>query len=211
MANKGRKMVKCAGCGENFEADFWTVVRGDLDSELKEMIITGEFDLLLCPYCQKVFTYEDTFIYLDPGAELFVFVMPENPENKEELLKKMKEDYESVKASLVKDKNMGFEPKYLFGAGRLSALLSLGRDIEEETDVIKFTAESAELAVRKISPAFAREHDVPFFIPVPGEKASKTEILEACSGIYSGNDKLKRLKNFIDRFSAEGSGEIPFV
>ena len=53
MATKGVFRVECPHCGEAFDADFWTVVRGDRDHDVKELILSGEFDLLMCPKCEK--------------------------------------------------------------------------------------------------------------------------------------------------------------
>ena len=101
MATKGLVRVECPSCGESFDADFWTVVRGDRDHEVRELILNGEFDILMCPKCSVMFQHEEPFLYLDPSRDLLAFVMPETwLAEKDKWIAKMKADYEPVRAAL---------------------------------------------------------------------------------------------------------------
>ncbi|MHB0996447.1 MAG: CpXC domain-containing protein [Elusimicrobiales bacterium] len=84
MATKGVFRVECPHCGEGFDADFWTVVRGDRDQEVKELILSGEFDILMCPKCETMFQHEEPFLYIDPGKDIMAFVMPESYRDKKD-------------------------------------------------------------------------------------------------------------------------------
>ena len=55
MSIKGSFKAQCPSCKESFDADFWTVVRGDQDQDLKEALIDGELDMLMCPGCSHIF------------------------------------------------------------------------------------------------------------------------------------------------------------
>jgi hypothetical protein len=141
MATKGIFRVECPHCGEGFDADFWTVVRGDRDHEVKELILSGEFDLLVCPKCEEMVQHEEPFLYIDPHRDLLAFVMPESYEKeKEKWISRMNADYEPVKASLFAGQGLTSDPLYLFGLGQLTARLENDRDREEETDVMEFMA-----------------------------------------------------------------------
>ncbi|MEW5950589.1 MAG: hypothetical protein GX447_06360 [Elusimicrobia bacterium] len=207
MSNKGKKRVNCPHCKKDFDADFWTVVRGDLDFELKEMIINGEFDLLLCPECGKIFSYEDTFVYMDPACEIMAFVLPSDTENSNELIEKMKADYELIKNSAQKESSLSFKPYYFFGAQDLASLLLNDRDIEEETEVMEFLARESGFKVVCIKRSAAREKDFLFSIPYSGE-FSADNALSACEKIFSLNDRLKRLGKIIDFLRISKSEEI---
>ncbi|MEA3307236.1 MAG: CpXC domain-containing protein, partial [Elusimicrobiota bacterium] len=101
MAIKGKFKINCPSCDHEFEADFWTIVRGDRDSKLKEMLLEGEFDMFMCPLCKKVFNKEETFIYHDQKMDLFIFVLPSAYiTEKEKWIKKMEEDYDAVKETM---------------------------------------------------------------------------------------------------------------
>lgn len=211
MSNKGIKKINCPFCHNEFKADFWSIVRGDIDFKLKEMIINKEFELLICPECKKIFRYEETFIYIDPIYGLLVYVLPSNTENKEEFIDRMEKDYQSLKEALSREKSLNFKPIYIFGIEGLSEILIKDRDNEEETDVIIFIAKSMGFESKKIDPAFAREYNIPFSIPVPSIKnPDKKETLKICREIFKQNNNLKRLENFLNIFEKDEKREIPF-
>ncbi|MBI4801825.1 MAG: hypothetical protein HY796_04805 [Elusimicrobia bacterium] len=212
MSTKGVFKVKCPACQEQFNADFWTVVRGDRDQELKEMLISGEFDLLMCPNCSALVAYEETFIYLDPGKELLVFVMPEAYlTEKDKWLEKTRADCDLVKSSMLNLQSLCFEPVYFFGAAELAALLLRDRDIEEETEVLEFIAAEKKFRTAGIHPSFARAHDLPFSLPYSGPSLSKDTALAAVHDIIASNDALLRAQNLLKILSALETAEIGFV
>jgi len=212
MATKGVFKVKCPACHEQFDADFWTVVRGDRDHDLKEMLISGEFDLLMCPKCSAMVAYEETFIYLDPDKELFIFVMPETClSEKEKWLEKMRADYDTVKNSLLNVRSLCFEPICFFGAAELSALLLRDRDMEEETEVMEFIAAEKKFRTAEIRPSFARTHNLPFSLPYLGGAPSKDTALAAVKEIIASNDALVRVKNLLKILEQPGTSGIEFI
>jgi hypothetical protein len=212
MAAKVCVNIECPHCGERFDADFWSVVRGDLDQEVKDLIISGEFDLLGCPKCSAVFTHEEPFLYLDPQFELLVFVMPETYRpQKDKWLAKMKADHAALVASGLGGLLEGREPEYFFGVGELSARLARDRDMEEESEVLSFIAAENNIKTARLRSQAARDADLPFCLPYSGTSPSKTTALAAVRKIISINDALPRLKNLRISLEALGSEEIPFV
>ena len=212
MSIKGVFKAECPSCKERFDADFWTVIRGDHDLALKEALISGEFDLLMCPGCSNVFPCEETFIYIDPEKELLIFVMPESyQKEKEKWLGKMRQDYEVLKSSFVKEDILVFEPQYYFGAAALSDLLLRDRDREEETDVMTFMAGERGFRYAKIRPGFAREHDLPFSLPYAGAAPDRDSALEAARAIATANDALIRVKNLLKTLEESKTPDLPFI
>ncbi len=211
MSIKGNIEAKCPSCGERFEADIWTVIRGDQDKRLKEALMDGEGDLLMCPACSGVFPSEQMFIYLDPGMELMVFVMPESStDDKEKLLAKMRLDYEAFMASSAKEAAMTFEPLYHFGSGMLSDLLRRDLDMEEETDVMNFMASERGFKSVPIRAGFARERDIPFSLPCAGCPC-RDHALKAVRAILADNDALVRVKNLLNILEKTDTQELPFI
>jgi len=212
MSTKGICKVKCPSCGESFDADFWTVVRGDSDPDLKEMIISGEFDLLGCPRCSAVFSHEEPFLYIDPRFELLVFVMPEDylPE-KEKWLAKMKADYEALDPGGLGGGFSGIEPAYFFGVGELSALLLRDRDMEEESEVLACLAGENKLKTAGIKAASARARDLPFCLPYCGAAPARAGAISAVKKLLSINDAMPRLKKLFAELESLGGEAIPFV
>lgn len=209
MATENYRIVRCPHCSNEFEAKFWSVVRGDIDIDLRELILNGEFNLLMCPHCEKIFKYEENFIYLDPTAEILAFVMPDYYEMREDLVEKLKEDYLSIKDHLSAEKKLNFEPYYLFGVEQLVKLLKNDTDIQEETDVIEFICFEKKLKTKKINKIKAREKDLPFILPY-SESLKKGDLLELLNEIYSGNKRLKRIKNLMEEIESI-EDEIDFL
>ena len=229
MSVKGSFKAECPSCKERFDADLWTVIRGDQEPALKEALLSGEADMLMCPSCSAIFPAEETFIYMDPGKELLVFVMPAphfethttnngfqsaGPAGylveKEKWLEKMRLDYEALKPSFVKEGVLAFEPLYYFGAGTLSDLLLRDRDREEETEVMEFMAGERGLKSAAIRPGFAREHDLPFSLPY-ADCPCRDHALEAARAISSANDALARVKNLLKTLEELKTQDLPFM
>ncbi|MCX5784818.1 MAG: CpXC domain-containing protein [Elusimicrobia bacterium] len=212
MSTKGLINIECPHCGERFDADFWTVVRGDIDAEVKDLIISGEFDLLACPKCATVFSHEEPFLYLDPRFELLVFVMPENylPE-KEKWLAKMKEDYAALGSAGLGGFLAGIKPEYFFGVGELCAKLARDRDMEEESEVLACLAGENNFKTVKVKAGEARLRDLPFCLPYSGPGPLRGGALSAVKKLLSVNDALPRLKNLLNELEALSAEEIPFI
>ena len=212
MSTKGAFRVECPHCGEGFDADFWTVVRGDRDLEVKELILSGEFDLLMCPKCEEMFQHAEPFLYIDPERDLLAFVMPETYlDKKDEWIARMKKDYEPVRASLASHQGVSAEPLYLFGLAPLTALLENDRDREEETEVMEFMAREDGLQLLAVRPAAARELDIPFSVPMPAGLKGRAAALRAAEALRARNDALPRLKKLVDALSALKGDELPFL
>lgn len=198
MSNQGKKKVTCPHCQCVFDAIFWTVVRGDLNFKLKEMIMNGEFDLLMCPECGKIFSYEDTFVYTDPHHEIMAFVLPSNQQHSDQLIEKMKADYDLVKNSIQRESLIFFKPYYFLGVDELASFLLNDKDMQEETEVMEFLAKDAGYRLVSIKKSVAREKDFLFSMPYEAQNFSVDSAYNACSKIYSINDRLNRLGKIID-------------
>jgi uncharacterized C2H2 Zn-finger protein len=210
MAIKGKFKITCPSCEHDFEADFWTIVRGDRDAKIKDMILEGEFDLFMCPLCKKVFAKEETFIYHDQKMDLFIFVLPSAYiAEKEKWIKKMEEDYTLVKETM--NNEFSGEPLILFGAHLLRALLLRDREMEEETEVLSFMAEDLKIKTKPMNAGLARERDFPFLAPYMGDEASHANILKAVKKIHAVNKSLPRLNKFLAFLKLEKSQKINFL
>lgn len=198
MSTENYRIIKCPKCNKDFEAKFYSVIRGDIDIDLKEMIITQEIELLICPNCNRIFRYEDNFIYLDPKARIMAFVMPEYYKEKKEIVEKLKQDYKIIEGQLSISDNFNIEPVYLFGIKELINILLHDRDIEEESDVIEFIAREKKLKLKKIKRNLARDNDIAFVLPYK-KNFEKNDILETLNEIFLDNNQLLRIKKTIEK------------
>ena len=212
MATKGAFRVECPHCGEAFDADFWTVVRGDRDHDVKELILSGEFNLLICTKCEEMFLHEEPFLYMDPMRAILAFVMPETYlAEKDKWIAKLKADYEPLKDALSSEESVGAEPVYLFGLAQLTDLLANDVNREEETEVMEFMAREDGLNLIPVKPAAAREFDLPFTIPMPAGLFGRAAALKAAKGLAAKNDALPRLKKLVSVLEAGKDDSLPFL
>jgi len=212
MATKGVFRVECPHCGDSFDADFWTVVRGDRDQDVKELILSGEFDILMCPKCEKMFQHEEPFLYIDPNRDILCFVLPETYiDKRDEWTARMKADYEPMRASLAAVQGISGEPVCLFGLSPLTAMLQTDQDREEETDVMEFMAREDGLHLLPVKPAAARELDILFSLPMPAGLKGRAAALKAAEALRAKNDALPRLKKLVDALAALKGDALPFV
>ncbi|MCK4935761.1 MAG: hypothetical protein KAR84_02815 [Elusimicrobiales bacterium] len=212
MAIKGKFRITCPSCDHEFEVDFWTVVRGDRDLKLKEMLLEGEFDMFMCPLCKKVFLKEETFIYHDRKMDLFIFVLPSAYiAEKDKWIKKMEDDYVLVKETINKDNKFAGKPRILFGANTLRDLLLHDKDIEEETEVLQFMAEDLKINIKRMKGNFARKHDFTFVVPYIGSEITHSNILKAVKKIHAFNKSLPRLNKFMEFLKLDESQDLDFL
>jgi len=212
MATKGIFRVECTACGESFDADFWTVVRGDRDRDVKELILSGEFDLLMCPKCSAMIQHEEPFLYIDPPKDILAFVMPESYDaEKEKWIGRLSADFEPVRATLAGGQGISGEPLYLFGLGPLSALLENDRDREEETEVMEFMAREDGLHLKPVKPAMARELNILFSLPMQAGLTGRAAAVKAAEALYARNDALPRLKKLLEVLGSLKDEGIPFI
>ena len=212
MSSKGTFRVECPLCAESFDGSFWTVVRGDRDHEVKELILSGEFDILMCPSCSGMFKHEEPFMYLDPGRDLLAFVMPEHyAAEKDKWIARMEADYAPVRKAMAANHAISGEPVYFFGLGPLTELLETDRDREEETEVMEFMAREAGLILKVVKPAEARALDLPFTLPIFKGLAGRASALKAARELLAKNDALLRLKNLEAALACIDDDTIPFL
>ena len=212
MATKGAFRVECPHCGESFDADFWTVVRGDRDHELKELILNGEFNLLMCPKCETMFPHEEPFLYMDPARDILAFVMPETYlGEKDKWIERMSNDYKPMRAALSASQGLEAEPIYLFGLAPLTTLLETDRDREEETEVMEFMAREDGMQLLPVKPASARDLDITFTIPMPAGLGGRAAALGAAQALLAKNDALGRLKRLVAALAALKGEDLPFL
>ncbi len=210
MSTENRRIIACPYCGEEFEAKFWTVVRGDVDHELKDMILRGDFNSLLCPHCSRIFFYEDNFIYLDPSKQILAFVMPSYEKGKKEIIEKLENDYAVLKEHLEFKTNLNFEPWYFFGTEELKEFLERDIDIEEETEVIEQICKEKHIQFVSANRNKARKLNIPFSIPFD-KSTHRYDIIETVKSILEENPSIGRLKRLIEVLEESDDEVVEFI
>ena len=101
MSLKGMVEVQCPNGCTPFEANVWSVIRLDGQVDLREQLMAGELNLLVCESCHRHFYYDSTVVVHEPETELLAFVFPEFYREEADRWKaKMEEDYAKMQKGL---------------------------------------------------------------------------------------------------------------
>lgn len=162
MALKTAYDVRC-GCGTGFTAQVCEYVLADQDPELREAILSGEFNRFVCPSCGHGLFVEIPYLYRDESHRLFVWVCPHGDEPKR---KKLEKELVGKKSRLERHFLDGAEPgneRLVFGREALVGLL-----LKEDSELRK-----REGAMLKRNPAIRlilEGRDDPGYLVLCGNK-----------------------------------------
>lgn len=173
--------ITCPVCGEEFQGMVWTAVHAKEDPALKDILLGGELNLLMCPKCSHV-AYQDSFVlYQDSAAELIAYIYPPAQRLDEEFLRKtmLLNFHEAQKLYEAKDKK-DYEPILIFGLATFVEMMH-----EEES-----RAEQSQIAE-----AICKEKGIPYFVLRPSE-ARRLATTRVCPGVKG--DSASVLKGIRD-------------
>ena len=194
---KGEGSVNCPHCEESFDAEFWTLIRGDEDLELKDSLIGGELNLVSCPSCGNFFYHERTIIYFDPTIELLAFVWGGREEDFENHKAQMKKDFELLKNNLT-SLNIDYQPFYLKSLAELKAMIEYEDFTRTQSEVIATLAAENNFKVVALKPSVARVSGFPFYAPIYKEEYTLENFTKAASELLKQNSALNMLKVMLD-------------
>lgn len=194
---KGEGGVTCPNGCEPFEAEYWTLVRGDKDAELKEALLGGELNLISCPTCGEFFYHDRDIVYFDPPKELLAFVSPKaDKANFDEIKKKMQKDFDFLRKNLA-EMNITYSPFYLAGMEELKSLLDYDEYSSCQSEVIAAAAAQKGFKIAPLSPAEARVKGYPLYLPVDGDKYNAESVKKAARALLADNPALTLLSALI--------------
>lgn len=194
---KGEGSVNCPHCEESFDAEFWTLIRGDEDLELKDALIGGELNLVSCPSCGHFFYHERTIIYFDPTIELLAFVWGGREEDFEKHKAQMKKDFELLKNNLT-SLHIDYQPFYLKSLAELKAMIEYEDFTRTQSEVIATLAAENNFKVIALKPSVARVSGFPFYAPIYKEEYTLENFTKAASELLKQNSALNMLKVMLD-------------
>lgn len=85
MALRATYEIRC-GCGTTFAGDICEYVFAEHDPELKDSILSGEFNRMACPSCARGLHVENRFLYRDERNKLWVWVCKREEEARRDVL-----------------------------------------------------------------------------------------------------------------------------
>ncbi|MDR0952747.1 MAG: CpXC domain-containing protein [Elusimicrobiota bacterium] len=184
---KGQGQANCPNGCEPFDAEFWTLIRGDQDTELKAALLGGELNLLRCPECETFFYHDRNFIYFDPSIELLALVSPKADKKDFDKIKtQMQKDFKLLKDNMT-SLSIDYDPFYLAGLEELKAMLEYEEHITQESEVIAAYAAEKGYKIAALKRYGARLKGYPFYIPVDGGDYNAASVLSAAREILKIN------------------------
>jgi hypothetical protein len=122
MALKATYDIRCS-CGASFAADVYEYVFAEHDPDLKDAILSGEFNRVSCPSCGERLPIENRFLYRDEGNRLWVWVCGKEEEpDREALVKELIQENTFMEWHHLDDKD-DYAKFLVFGRDGLIGLL----------------------------------------------------------------------------------------
>lgn len=210
MSFQGTIEANCPNCTDGFDAPIWSFVHGGKDLVLRDQAKAMECNLLLCPSCGAAFLPEAPWIYYEPADEILAFVFPLTFKAEEaKWREKMSADFAAMRGALGDHLPVGHEPEVFFGPEGLAQLLELEDWRRDERDVMAFFAKDLRLSIYKASPAWAREHGAPSWLPFTGKAATRDSVIAGIKKIVESNDRLTAWSDYLKELEKDPSAGLP--
>jgi hypothetical protein len=192
--------ITCEECGEEFKGIVWTAIHAAQDPELKELLLGGELNILMCPKCSHA-AYQDHFLlYQDPAAELIAYIYPPAQKPEEEFLSKtMMANYREAQTTYPLKERKDYDPLMVFGL---------------ETFVEMMNAEKLRAEQSQIAEAICKEKSIPYFVlrpsearrlelmrVIPGDKREKTAIQKGIQQLLREDPALDLYAKLVENLS----------
>lgn len=122
MALKVKYEIRC-GCNATFVGDIFEYVFSEHDPELKDSILSGDFNLVTCPSCDRSIPVENRFLYRDEKNKLWVWVCKRDDEQKKDDLSRELIDRNGAMEFHFLDERKAYRKYLVFGREGLLELL----------------------------------------------------------------------------------------
>ena len=210
MSFQGTIEANCPSCTDGFDAPIWSFVHGGKDQILRDQAKAMECNLLLCPSCGAAFLPEAAWIYYEPDDEILAFVFPRSYKSEEAKWRdKMKADFAAMREALGDHLPVGHEPEVYFGPEGLAGLLEQEDWRQDERDVMAFFAKDLKLSLYKASPAWAREHGAPSWLPHTGKVPARDTVIAGLKLILAANDRLTAWSDYLAKLEKDPAATLP--
>jgi len=196
MSNFNEIDVTCEECGEEFPAIIWTAVHAQQDPELKDLLLGGELNLLMCPKCSYV-AYQDHFVlYQDPAAELVAYIYPPAQEKDAEFLRKtMMSNFAEAQAIYKPKERKDYDPLLVFGLEAFVEMMDQEERRAEQSQIAEVICKEKEIPYFVLRPFEARR--LKTMRVIPGVRGDKTAIAKGIHELFHVNPSLKYYRDLL--------------
>jgi hypothetical protein len=185
--------ITCEQCGEEFRGTIWTAVHAKQDPELKDLLLGGELNMVMCPQCSHV-AYQDHFVlYQDPAAELIVYVYPGSQREDEASLKAMMlQGFKEAQAVYDTKDRFLYEPLLLFGLNTLVEMLQEEENRAEQSQIAQELCKEKGISFHLLRPSQARAKGMMRVVPYEpsAPKITRNTVLAGIEHLIKINPQL---------------------
>jgi len=207
MSISSPEEIKC-GCGETFEAELWSSINAVVSPELRETLVSGEINVVVCPKCRQLFYVEHFLIYHDSPNELLAFVFPTSFEDQAKLcLEKMKSDFELAMNGVPDPERPCYEPLLVFGLDALVDMLKAEDELSDELRIMEYVAQDLNIHLIYLHPYMARQRLVPHILPAlkSTSSTSRDDVISGLGKLLKSYPHLEKLSGFKKKISANAA------
>jgi hypothetical protein len=157
-----------------------------------------------CSACKNIFYAEHFLIYHEPERELMAFVYPLSYKTEADRWReKTLDDFNLSQATLEEADQLKYKPISLFGLDELVALVEKEEEYDVQGEIAALLSGQNGFPTKKLTPALARELNVPPVLPVDGDASlpERDRVIKGIETLLAHNenlfvytDLLKRLK-----------------
>jgi len=210
MSFRGRLETQCPNGCEPFETEVWTCIHAAKNPELKEQILAGQLNLIVCPHCCFTFYAEQSLVYLEPELELIAFIYPiPHEKEREHWEEKMKEDFLQFQSRLPENKRIPYAPAIFFGLQGLTDLLHREEEIQDEILVAEWFFRKLGLETYRVSASYSRNKKIPKILPrhIRTDRNLREEVLEGLQILLKENGNLPTYRRFFQELETSPVSE----
>ena len=203
--------MTCTECGEEFKGVVWTAVHAAQDPELKELLLGGELNLLMCPKCSHV-SYQDHFIlYQDPSAEIVAYIYPPSQQSDEEfILKATLENYQEAQQVYKPKDRKTYDPILVFGLDKFVEMMQSEASLAEQSQIAEAVCSEHSIPYTMLRPSEARKMRMMRVLPgvPPTEKPTRATALAGIEKLLTINPTLDLYSKLCTRIQEDPNWKI---
>lgn len=193
MSNFNDINITCEPCGEEFRGTVWTAVNAKQDPELKDILLGGELNMVMCPKCSHVGYQEHFVLYQDPAEELVAYVYPAAQQGEAEVLKVvMLQGFREAQEVYDPKDRLTYEPVLMFGLASLVDMLKTEENRAAQSQIAAEICKGHQIFYHVLRPSEARKRGLMRVIPYqPGESnRSRASVLKGLQEMLKFNPLL---------------------
>jgi hypothetical protein len=200
--------IECENCGEEFRGTVWTAIHAKQDPELKDLLLGGEINLIMCPDCGQVAFHDHFLIYQDPEIELIAYVYPETQASEREVLEKeMKRGFSEAQAVFETKDRFTYEPILVFGLESLVEMLHSETEEGEQYDVAEAVCKEKHIPYVTLRPSESRRLSLPRVLPhtASSKNPSRADVIAGLEKLIQVDPALDLYKTLLENVRANSS------